>query len=76
MASSHGRIGEFNSQLEDWCSYTERMQNYFIANDIRKSGKSVATYIAELKRLCEDCTFGEFLQEMLRDRMVCGINDP
>ena len=139
-ASSHGHIGEFNSQLEDWRSYTERMQNYFIANDIkseskqraillsvcgprtyklirslllpqepkdvsfadivkqmtdhyqpkpsiivqrfkfhsrsRKPGESVATYIAELKRLSEDCCFGEFLQEMLRDRIVCGINDP
>ena len=42
----------------------------------RKPGESVATYIAELKRLSEDCEFGDFLQEMLRDRIVCGINDP
>ena len=133
-------MGEFNSQVEDWRSYTERLQNYFIANDIkseakqraillsvcgprtyklirsllspkepkdtsladivkqmtdhyqpkpsiivqrfkfhsrsRKPGESVATYIAELKRLSEDCDFGDFLQEMLRDRIVCGINDP
>ena len=33
-------------------------------------------YIAELKRLAEDCEFGEFLGQMLRDRIVCGINDP
>ena len=140
MASNHGQIGEFNSQVEDWHSYTECLQNYFIANDIksevkqraillsvcgprtyklirsllspkepkdvsfadivkqmtdhyqpkpstivqrfkfhsrsRKPGESVATYIAELKRLSEDCEFGDFLQEMLRDRVVCGINDP
>ena len=24
-------IGEFNSQVEDWQSYTERLQQYFIA---------------------------------------------
>ena len=140
MASNHGHMGEFNNQLEDWRSYTERLQNYFIANDIkseakqraillsvcgprtyklirsllspqepkdvsfadivkqmtdhyqpkpsiivqrfkfhsrsRKQGESVATYIAELKRLAEDCEFGEFLKQMLRDRIVCGINDP
>ena len=140
MASNHGHIGEFNNQLEDWRSYTERLQNYFIANDIKNEAKqhaillsvcgprtyklihsllspqepkdvsfadivkqmtdhyqpkpsiivqhfkfhsrsckqreSVATYIAELKRLAEDCEFGEFLEQMLRDRIVCGINDP
>ena len=140
MASNHGHMEEFNNQLEDWRSYTERLQNYFIANDIKseakqraillsvcgprtyklirsllspqepkdvsfadivkqmtdyyqpkpsiivqhfkfhsrscKQGESVATYIAELKRLAEDCEFGEFLKQMLRDRIVCGINDP
>ena len=137
MARSHGHIGEFNSQLEDSRSYTKRLQNYFIADDIkseakqraillsvcgprtyklflspgepkdvsfadivqqmadhyqpkpsiivqrfkfhsrsRKPGESVTTYIAELKRLSEGCAFGNFLQEMLRDQIVCGINDP
>ena len=42
MASSHGHIGEFNSQLEDWRSYTERMQNYFTANDIKSELKQRA----------------------------------
>ena len=28
------------------------------------------------KRLSEDCAFGDFLQEMLRDQIVCGINNP
>ena len=137
--ASHGHIGEFNNQVEDCRSYTERLQNYFLANDIkneakqravllsvcgprtyklirsllslqepkdvtladiikqmtdhyqpkpsvtvqcfkfnsrsRKPGESIATYVAELKRLAEDCAFGDFLQEMLRDRIVCGIND-
>ena len=140
MASNHGHIGEFNSQLEDWHSYTEYLQNYFIANDIESEAKqcvillsmcgphtyklirsllspqepkdvsfanivkqmtdhyqpkpfiimqhfkfhsrshkqeeSVAKYIAELKQLAEDCGFGEFLKQMLRDQIVCGINDP
>ena len=24
--ATHGRIGEFNAQREDWTSYTERLQ--------------------------------------------------
>ena len=32
--TTHGNIGEFNRAKEDWVSYCERMQQYFMANDI------------------------------------------
>ena len=32
-------------------------------------------YVSELRALAEYCNFGETLQDMLRDRLVCGIND-
>ena len=140
MPSNHGHIGEFNNQLDDWRSYTEWLQNYFIANDIKseakqcaiclsvcgphtyklirsllspqepkdvsladivkqmtahyqpepsiiiqcfkfhfrshKQGESIATYFTELMRIVEDCKFDKFLKQMLRDQIVCGINDP
>ena len=31
--------------------------------------------MAELRKLTEHCNFGESLPEMLRDRLVCGINN-
>ena len=33
------------------------------------------TFIAELRSLAEFCNFGDTLEPMLRDRIVCGIND-
>ena len=30
----HGSVGEFDASKEDWTSYTERLQQYFAANDI------------------------------------------
>lgn len=42
----------------------------------RQTGESVATYVAELRSLARNCEFGDTLQEMLRDRLVCGINNP
>ena len=139
MASKHGLISEFEAGREDWTSYTERLQQYFAANDVdsaekqraiflsacgaqtyqllknllapekpmeksfeelvelmknhlqprpsviverftfhsrnRKEGESVAVYVAELKKLSEHCGFGDTLNDMLRDRLVCGIND-
>ena len=42
---------------------------------MRKAGESVATFVSELRCLSEFCNFGETLEDMIRDRLVCGIND-
>ena len=41
----------------------------------RKEDEGVATYVASLRKLSEHCNYGETLPEMLRDRLVCGINN-
>ena len=41
----------------------------------RKTGESVADYLAALRRLAEYCNYGGTLEKMLRDRLVWGIND-
>ena len=41
---------------------------------VRNKGESVASYVARLQQLSEHCTFGTELNDMLRDRLVCGIN--
>ena len=33
-AALHGSTGAFDPQVEDWTCYTERLENYFIANKI------------------------------------------
>ena len=32
-------------------------------------------YVAELKKLSTECEYGDSLNEMIRDRLVCGVND-
>ena len=39
----------------------------------RKSNETVAQYMAELRRLTEFCEYGTTLDNMLRDRLVCGM---
>ena len=34
----------------------------------------MATFISEIRSLAEFCNFGPNLEEMLRDRIVCGIS--
>ena len=138
IAAKYGTFGKFNPSLDDWRSYTERLQQYFKPNDvpkdkqkaillsdcgvatyrliknltapdkptdksfsdlvklvgdhyspipsviverfrfntrIRQPGESVATFIAKLRYLARYCEFGEFLKDMLCDRLVCGIDN-
>jgi len=34
MAAHHGSVGEFDAGKETWTSYCERLQLYFLANDV------------------------------------------
>ena len=51
------------------------VQNFLFNSRTRPAGESVVTYLAELKRLSEHCNFGDTLEDMLRDRIVCSIQD-
>ena len=54
---------------------SEIVQRFRFNSRFRRSGESVSTYIAELRALAEFCNFGDTLNIMIRDRLVCGIND-
>ena len=53
----------------------EIAQRYLFFKRDRRGGESVKDYVAELRKLSEHCNFGNNLQESLRDRFVCGLND-
>ncbi len=38
----HGAVAPFDSTQEEWVEYAERLENYFIANDITNEGKQRA----------------------------------
>ena len=54
---------------------SEIVQRFRFNNRFHRMGESVSTYIAELRALAEFCNFGDTLNLMIRDRLVCGIND-
>lgn len=134
-----GHIGAFNSESEDWVSYTERLEHYFVANGIddadkrratllsvcgpttyqlirdllspakpsdktfeelvalvkehhqpvpsviaqrymfntrtQQPGETVSAFVAQLRKIAQYCKFGDALDDMLRDRLVCGCRD-
>ena len=54
---------------------SEIVERFKFHSRSRQLGESVAAFVAELRALAEVCNFGTTLDVMLRDRIVCGIND-
>ena len=48
------------------------VQRYKFNIRVRKTGESISTFVAEVPASSEHCEFGNTLEEMLRDRLVCG----
>ena len=54
---------------------SEIVERFRFNSRTRRPGESIATFVAELRALAEFCNFGDTLEVMLRDRIICGIND-
>ena len=54
---------------------SEIIQRFHFNSRLRKPGESVSTYLAELRALAQYCNYEASLEDMLRDRLVIGIND-
>ena len=54
---------------------SEIVQRYKFHTRIRQSGETIATFVAELRRIAQYCNFGDSLNDSLRDRLVCGVNE-
>lgn len=62
------------NQEDDYSSFGMRFGYYAVLRN-RKAGEPVADYIVHLRQLAKDCDFKVSLNDMLRDRLVCGMND-
>ena len=51
------------------------VQRFKFNSRVQHEGESVADFVADLRRIAEHCSYGTTLEEMLRDRIVCGTND-
>ena len=40
----------------------------------RKTNESISEYLAELRCLTQFCDYGTVLNDMLRDKLLCGVN--
>lgn len=71
-------LAELCKVLEDY--YTpapsEIVERFKFNSRSRKKCENISCFVAELRKLAEHCNYNDHLENMLRDRLVCGINDP
>ncbi len=54
---------------------SEIVQRFKFNSRNRQHGETVMEYVAVLRKLVQDCNYGDKLSEVIRDRLVCGIGD-
>ena len=50
------------------------VQRFKFYNRVRAPGESIAAFVASLRKIAEHCEYKDTLKDMLRDRLVCGVN--
>ena len=50
------------------------VQQYKFYKRVRTEGESIANFVAALREIAKYCDYGDTLNIMLRDRLVCGVN--
>ena len=46
MTATFGKVEEFDSKKEEWSQYVERLQHFFVANDIVDAEKKRAVFLS------------------------------
>ncbi|ETW97248.1 MAG: hypothetical protein ETSY2_44955 [Candidatus Entotheonella gemina] len=65
--ATHGTIKPFNSQVDDWPTYIERLQYYFVANDVNDAEKKRAILLT----VCGTPTY-KLLRSLVPDGKLDG----
>jgi len=50
------------------------VQRFKFYNRTRATGETIAAFVASLQKIAEHCEYKDTLKDMLRDRLVCGVN--
>ncbi|XP_023816251.1 uncharacterized protein LOC111948290 [Oryzias latipes] len=71
------KIADIIERFDDHCSpgTNETVERYKFFSRNQGGGESIDSYVTELKLLTKSCNFGTLRDSLIRDRIVCGINN-
>ena len=68
------RVGEKDGKTPLSAALRDRTTLKFHTRE-RRAKESIATFVAELRALGQTCRFSDSLEDMIHDRLVCGVKD-
>ena len=78
ITATTATTGTYNATLTNPAG-TKEVPDVFVTPPgmltFRVHGEFVATFVAELKKLSEHCDYGNSLNDMIRDCLMCSINN-
>jgi len=63
------------NKLLEYFTPAPSVERFKFHTRFRKPGESVTAFVSELRSIAKHCNFGDTLEKMLRDRIICRIND-
>ena len=80
FAFTSGEVGKVSSLKKKFETYCQPKRNIAVLRYIfntrnQKNEETFNKYLTELKAHVKDCEFGDLEDDLLRDRIVCGIRD-
>ena len=71
------KVDKIMEQFERYCNprknLTFERHSFFSKN--QRNGESIDAYVTDIRNKAARCEFGDLKDGLIRDRIVCGIND-
>ena len=74
--SQRDKIDVLFNKFEEYCKPKQNVtvERYHFNTRVQDKGEQIDRYITDLRLIAKNCSFGELEHELIRDRVVCGIN--
>lgn len=81
----HATLELTEADKEDWHKVLEHLEAYFKPKENgtvnrhlfhtrkQKEAENIDVFVTDLKKLRQNCSFGDLRDSFIRDRIVCGI---
>ena len=76
LDKSRDKIDVLFNKFKEYCKPKQNItvERYRFNTQVQDKGEQIDRYITDLRLIAKNCSFGELEDELVRDRIVCGIN--
>ena len=74
--SQHDKIDVLFTKFEEYCKpkHNVTVERYRFNTQVQDKAESIDRYVTGLRLIAKNCSFGNLEDELIRDKIVCGVN--